>query len=339
MVARFNQWPPEDLGGDGSLYGQLLFGDGSQKMLAAMTTWIALLLTWKHHGPEGLKNQFANSMVASFLRIPTTVKATEARGSPLEAVIGRIVSQNIAAKVQPITSFSWASILMQFGSGSFDEALTAYNGHPDVISHDHDNHGSGSIALDSRKKTGVKNWIDRTCPAAFQVVLASTHDYAFNLGPYGEVFANSNQCFLGSKANLEVLARAAEEEPGPNETFIQATCQELFSFTVSGITFYHYQGIRESFLCSMFHGHQKPCPVTSCCQIDWSLPMTAEAQELFFKRVRHRFSRATVGIPVQNKKKYRLTPDELNSLRNVTVLFSQVWPHLTLSCDLCVFVL
>ena len=36
--------------------------------------------------------------------------------------------------------------------------------------------------------------------------------------------------------------------------------------------------------------------------------------------------KATVGIPVASKKRYRLTTDELISTRNLAALFAQLWP-------------
>ena len=173
VVARFEQWPPPELS-DGSCYGVLLFGDGSQKMLAAMTCWIALLMVWRGHAEDSLN----------------------------------IVQQNIAAKVQPISSLSWASILVSFHGANVEEALAAYNGHPDVIAHDRNDSGAGSIALDGRKKQAVRNWMERTCQKAFDEVVRSTHDLPFNLGPFGEAFALCTSCFLGSKANLDALPTA-----------------------------------------------------------------------------------------------------------------------------------
>lgn len=63
-------------------------------------------------------------------------------------------------------------------------------------------------------------------------------------------------------------------------------------------------------------------------QVDWALTMNAASQLLFFQKVRSLFARATVGIPIQAKKKYRLNPDELARVRNVCCLFSQVFPTL-----------
>ena len=64
------------------------------------------------------------------------------------------------------------------------------------------------------------------------------------------------------------------------------------------------------------------------CKVDWSLPMSPAGQLVFFKRVKALFARATVGIPLASKKKYRLAADELAKERNVAVFYSQVWAHL-----------
>jgi len=231
VVARFPNWPPNGLSEDNSLFATLLFGDGSQKMLAAMTTWVAMLLCWPHHGSAALDEKTVSSMVASFLNIQTIVKATDCRGSHLEFVINRIVQQNVAAKVQPITSFGWSSILRSVSGSAervqqttFEEALQCYNNHPDVVSHDRADSGSGSIALDGRKRQGVRNWMERTCSEAYEEVLKSCHDIAFNLGPFGEVFSYTNICFLRSVSGMEALSGDPEmpQAPLPGEAFVEA---------------------------------------------------------------------------------------------------------------------
>ena len=164
------------------------------------------------HGSAALDEKTVSSIVASFLNIQTIVKATDCRGSHLESVINRIVQQNVAAKVQPITSFGWSSILRSVSGSAervqqttFEEALQCYNNHPDVVSHDRADSGSGSIALDGRKRQGVRNWMERTCSEAYEEVLKSCHDIAFNLGPFGEVFSYTNICFLRSVSGMEAL--------------------------------------------------------------------------------------------------------------------------------------
>lgn len=55
--------------------------------------------------------------------------------------------------------------------------------------------------------------------------------------------------------------------------------------------------------------------------------MTGPAQELFFRKVWRLFNRATVGIALANKKRYRMTGDELTEQRNLAVLFAQLFPQ------------
>ena len=64
-------------------------------------------------------------------------------------------------------------------------------------------------------------------------------------------------------------------------------------------------------------------------QVDWSLPMSEDAQVIFFKKVRFTFNRATVGIPVSQRKKYRLNAEQMLQVRNLCCLFAQIWPSLS----------
>ena len=56
--------------------------------------------------------------------------------------------------------------------------------------------------------------------------------------------------------------------------------------------------------------------------------MTPAAQQIFFQKIKSLFQRSTVGVPLPAKKKYRLSQEELPKVRNLCVLFSQLWPHL-----------
>ncbi|CAL1152126.1 unnamed protein product [Cladocopium goreaui] len=284
VAARFDSWPPENmkLAADGSIFGLLQFGDGSQKLLAAIITWICLLLTWKAHGHDAVKQPLVQSMIKSFLAIPTTVRSSDTMATPLDAMLQRIAQQNVAARVQPISTFQWASILYKFlgtsggDAETFDDMLSKYNSHPIVLAHDRGESGAGSIALDGKKKFGVRNWIERCCPEAYQVVLSSLQDLPYLLGPFGETFAYTNMCFLTSKASLEA-------NPDPN--------------AVDG-----------------------PLEGEGSVEVDWSLTMTPTAQTMFFQKVRAMFSRATVGIQPSQKKRYRLSQEDLIVQRNLAVL-------------------
>ena len=224
VVARFGQWPPEPLP-DKNLLSSLWFGDGSQKMLACMTVWLCLLMIHRGCNPETLNTAHVQGLVSSMLRIPTIVKATEARGSVMDSVIARVIAQNINSKVQPITSFGWCNILKQFASeqSSFEEALQIYSSHPDVVAHDSSHAGAGGISLDGRKRQAVRNFMDKCSSEALDIISKSCHDLPFGLGAFGEGFASTNACFLGSKTNFEANPSSDEVlHPLSGETFVQA---------------------------------------------------------------------------------------------------------------------
>ena len=236
VVARFDSWPPPDLpkrdDGENSLSAYLYFGDGSQKMLAAMSVWIALLLVWKSHGAESLKEGLVQSMLGSFLQIVTMIKASETLASSFEATLTRIANQNISARVQPISSFQWSCILQPFLNGAsgmtFEAAVAAYNAHPVVLAHDRNESGAGCVALDGRKKQAVRNFVERCSPSAYDVVLKSTHDLPYLLGAFGENFAYNAQCFLTSKGHLDPHSTGVSMDgPLPGEPFVEALLLEF----------------------------------------------------------------------------------------------------------------
>ena len=231
VVARFETWPPPALPDDKVVFGHLQFGDGSQRMLAAMMTWISLLITWKRHGDEALEHPLISGLISSLLRICTVIRASDTRATPMESMISRIVAQNINSKVQPVSSFGWAGILMQMG-GSFEDAVQQYNNHPSVQAFERGETGVGSISLDARKRQAVKNWVERTSPAAFDAVRKSCDDLPFNQGPFGEGFACTNLAFLGSKANLEPNPITDEtERPLPAEAYVEVSRPFLLKFS------------------------------------------------------------------------------------------------------------
>ena len=137
-------------------------------------------------------------------------------------------------------------------------------------------------------REAVKNLFENTCQGAFEQLLKSTHDVPFAFGPYGESFCALQAMFIGSVGKLEPQAVADVD--------------------------------REA-LCN-------PLPNEPHMTIDWTLPLTPEAQTLLFCRVRSAFDRVSWMIPATQKKKYRLSPEELNRHRNMVALFSQLIGHL-----------
>jgi len=207
--------------------GTLWFGDGSQKTLSAFTVWMSMLICWKNH-KEFIGHPQVVQLLSSMLVIGTIYKATDsATTNSLQSLIGKIVKQNADSRVQPVSSLQWASILMAMkdesgGPLGFDAAMDAYNQHPEVraMSGKTDESGAGSIALDRRRKLAVKNWLERTCPDAFGIVEASTHDLAFSLGPFGETIASYQFLFLGSTTTGLAPNLACELHPLDHEAFV-----------------------------------------------------------------------------------------------------------------------
>lgn len=229
-MARFEGWPPEPLC-DSSIYAELMFGDGSQKGLAAFVVWLSIILVWRNHDADSLQDPLVQGLICSLIRIPTSVRASEVKGSHMEATIGRIVAQNVNSKVQPITSFGWAGILRELvgENASFDDCMAAYNRHPEVMAHDREDTGTGSISLDSRKRTAVRNFLDRCDPAAFDIICQSNDDLPFSIGAFGESFACTNSNFLGSKVPLEAITATDEvSSPMAGEAFVEASWQRYF---------------------------------------------------------------------------------------------------------------
>ena len=199
-------------------------------MLAAAVVWVALLLVWRKHPSESLDHELVQALVCSLMRISTSIRASDVKGTPVQAAISRIVKQNINSKVQPITSFGWAGILRDLlgDSAGFEECLAAYDNHQEVLAHDRSEPGAGSISLDSRKRTAVRNFLDRCDPGAFDEIANSCHDLPFNIGPYGEAFACNGLCFLMSKVALEAIAATDEvAQPLAREPYIEAPCLSL----------------------------------------------------------------------------------------------------------------
>ena len=56
--------------------------------------------------------------------------------------------------------------------------------------------------------------------------------------------------------------------------------------------------------------------------------MTEDAQVLFFRRVKEHFEKCTTGIPMNQRKKYRMSPEELMKMRNTCCLFQQCFHFL-----------
>ena len=129
-----------------------------------------------------------------------TLSRSDQTLSKLDTAISRIVRQDVASKVQPVSSYQWAKILKQVGGTDLDAAVEAYNNHPEVMSYDSAT-GVGTLALDSKKKANIRRWMEQTDPLAESVVEKSTQDMAYRDGPWGETFPGYLFIFVGSKSD------------------------------------------------------------------------------------------------------------------------------------------
>ena len=124
-----------------------------------------------------------------------------------------------------MSSLAWASIFQTFGdSWTLDECLDRYNGHPQVLAYESHDTGSGSIQLNGSKRQAVRNLLSRCSPAAFKIIVESTHDVPFVSGAFAEGFVSNNSFFLGSNnPDIQVSMGAGVEEseqPLPEECYI-----------------------------------------------------------------------------------------------------------------------
>ena len=131
----------------------LYFSDGSQKTLAAFVTWLALLVAVKlpDVNEDDFQHPSVQGLVGSLLCMKTVLKGSTGMTDELDSAIARIVKQNLDAKVQPVSSVTWASILTNLGSNcTLEQAMARYHSHPEVKNMEAD--ASGAISLDGRKK-------------------------------------------------------------------------------------------------------------------------------------------------------------------------------------------
>ena len=156
------------------------------------------------------------------MQIPTLIDSNNS-ASAASNVIGKIIAQNQAAKTQSVSSLAWASVLISLrsddGKLTVNDLIDKYNAHPKVIATNDATGGTGSISLNTRLKIGVSNWVDKTSPEAFTIVVDSSHDEPFDLGPYGEPFALLPFVWVGSTVSLRADSQSVLE-PLADELFI-----------------------------------------------------------------------------------------------------------------------
>lgn len=184
--------------------GVLLWEDGSLRGLGAFIVWQALLLVWRNHGEAVLEPQVLK-LIGSLMSFRSFLSPGGAEDEQT-SLIKWVARQNQAARVQPISSFMWSSMLKQMADkweeSSVLELIEAYNSHPNVASASASSGGAGGLRCEGRKGQAINNWLFKTGKPAYDHVASSGHDFPFGHGPFSETMAGNPQLFLGSKSNL-----------------------------------------------------------------------------------------------------------------------------------------
>ena len=71
-----------------------------------------------------------------------------------------------------------------------------------------------------------------------------------------------------------------------------------------------------------------PLPEEKYFTPDWTLPLTTEGQCYLLRKVATKFNKATAGIAINLRKRFRLSSDELTLVRNQAALLAQMVPYL-----------
>ena len=274
---------------DNIALGSLLFADGSQKALAGFSVWLALLMTWKRH-EAFIQDPHVVQLISSLLVVKTTFKATESITSPLDNTISKIVKQNADSRVQPVSSLAWASILSAMRD-----------------------HSGQSVKFD----------------AALE---------AYNSHP--EVRAHSDKSVDGGAGaiSLDNRRKAAVKNwlerttPSAFKVVESSTHDLPFALGPYGETMaslgFMFVGSTVSLCTAVPSADLQPLENEPLIHVDWGLPMSPLAQTVLFKKVKAVFDRETTLVPAQSKKRYRLSQENLQSMRNVVCLWAQFQPHL-----------
>ena len=134
----------------------LLFDDGSQKGLGAFITWCCLISLEGEVSKDDLDLQ-GKTLIESLSKIPTVYK-TKATLARIDNIIANVAKQDCDARVQPVSSFTWSTILRSLStpdsSITFNEAIAKYNNHPDVLSF----HKGEDNPIDKKKSGASLQW-------------------------------------------------------------------------------------------------------------------------------------------------------------------------------------
>lgn len=275
--------------GENVALGTLLFADGSQKTLAAFTVWLALLLVWRDF-KDSIEDPHVVQLIASLLVLQTTYKSMDANASSMQSAIGKIVKQNADSKVQPVSSLTWCSIL----SALQDDSDGTINF--DTCMEAYNDHPEVRAWSDNANETGAGSIsLDRRRKRAVKNWLEKTAKDAFRI--------------------VETSTHDIPFSMGPFGESMAAYQFLFLGSTASGLAVDHTCDLR-------------PLDKEPFIPIDWTLPMSELAQTILFKRIVSAFNRETSMVAATSKKKYRLSMENAQSLRNMVCLFAQLYPHL-----------
>lgn len=110
-----------NLDGDVVCDGTLPVSEGSLRAVAGLMVWLALLACWKED-MDDLQHPQVINLMSSLLAINCSFDLdTSADGA--EKVVRWAIKQNIASKVQSVSTFQWASKLVRSGCIALSSAL------------------------------------------------------------------------------------------------------------------------------------------------------------------------------------------------------------------------
>ena len=104
----------------------------------------------------------------------------------------------------------------------------------------------------------MRNFLEKTAAAAFDILLASTHDLCWNAGPFGESFGANSYLFLGSSVNLETVGPMDDSEaPLTNEPFITLDWSLVMTEGAQEMLFHRIRATFESTTAMIPANHKK----------------------------------------------------------------------------------
>lgn len=141
---------------DGSYHaGTLAFDDGGMRGLAAAICWIGLVYRCSKEQKDELLKPDVKDLIDGLLSIPTIRKRQS--DDPQQAMINRIVKQNVDSKKLAVSSFEWSQILAKLSDNkvSAAEAIKLYNDSPEVVAHG----GSSSKDSPGDSLVAIVSWL------------------------------------------------------------------------------------------------------------------------------------------------------------------------------------